>query len=128
MYNLTFIHPKVSDSIDERCFLSLVGRIPLIMTTTPPQRSDLIALISGSLERLLALNNQMTSYSSDSELQWRELEGGQLLSARFGLRAALASDLLYVFGGYGDEEDNPERLLSSILYWDQVALTWQSRC
>ena len=95
------------------------------MTTTPPQRSDLIALISGSLERLLALNNQVTFYSSGSELQWRELEGGELPSARFGLRAALVGDLLYVFGGYGDEEDNPERLLSSILYWDQVALTWQ---
>ena len=34
------------------------------LTKTPPQRSDLIALISESLERLLALNNQMTFYSS----------------------------------------------------------------
>ena len=97
------------------------------MTTTPPQRSHLIALISGSLERLLALNNQVTFYSSGSELQWRELEGGQLPSARFGLRAALVGDLLYVFGGYGDEEDNPERLLSSILYWDQVTLPGLTR-
>ena len=95
------------------------------MTTTPPQRSELIALISGSLERLLAPNNQVTFYSSGSELPWRELEGGELPSARFGLRAALVGDLLYVFGGYGGEKDNPERLLSSILYWDQVALTWQ---
>ena len=61
-------------------------------------------------------------------MQWRELEGGQLPSARFGLRAALVGDLLYAFGGYGDEEDNPERLLSSILYWNQMALTWQEAC
>ena len=73
----------------------------------------------------MALNNQVTFYSSGSELQWRELEGGELPSARFGLRAALVGDLLYVFGGYEDEEDNPERLISNILYWDQVAQTWQ---
>ena len=63
----------------------------------------------------------MAVYSSGSQLEWREVEGGELPSPRFSLRATLVGDLLFVTGGYDGDHD-----LTSILSWDPVAETWQA--
>ena len=62
----------------------------------------------------------MAVYSSGSQLEWREVEGGQLPSERFGLRATLVGDVLFVTGGY-----DGANYLTSILSWDPVAESWQ---
>ena len=61
----------------------------------------------------------MAVYSSGSQLEWREVEGGQLPSPRYGLRATSVDGVLFVTGGYDGN------FLTSILSWDQVAESWQ---
>ena len=63
----------------------------------------------------------MAVYSSGSQLEWREVEGGQLPSPRYGLRATLVGDVLYVTG----DRDDGGNGLTSILSWDPVAESWQ---
>ena len=62
----------------------------------------------------------MAVYSSGSQLEWREVEGGQLPSPRHGLRATSIGDILFISGGYDGNND-----LTSILSWDPVAESWQ---
>ena len=62
----------------------------------------------------------MAVYSSGSQLEWREVEGGQLPSPRSRLRAASVDGVLYVTGGYDG------KYLTSILSWDPVAESWQA--
>ena len=62
----------------------------------------------------------MAVYSSGG-LQWREVEGGELPSARTGLRATMVGDILHVTGGW--DEDIYDH--TSILAWDPVAESWQ---
>ena len=64
-------------------------------------------------------DNQVAVYSSGSQLEWREVEGGQLPSAQIGLRATLVGEILFVSGGYDGN------YLTSILSWDPVAESWQ---
>ena len=61
----------------------------------------------------------MAVYSSGG-LHWREVEGGELPSARSGLRAAMIGDVLHVTGGLAGNN-----FLTSILAWDPVAESWQ---
>ena len=63
----------------------------------------------------------MAVYSSGSQLEWREVESGQLPEPRVGLRATLVGEILFVSGGR-DDGRNP---LTSILSWDPVAESWQ---
>ena len=63
----------------------------------------------------------MAVYSSGSQLEWREVEGGELPSPRIDLRATLVGDLLFVTGGREDGN-----VLTSILSWDPVGETWQA--
>ena len=63
----------------------------------------------------------MAVYSSGSQLEWREVEGGQLPQPRFALRASLVGDVLFVTGGIDDDFN----FLTSILSWDPVAESWQ---
>ena len=62
----------------------------------------------------------MAVYSSGSQLEWREVEGGQLPSPRSALRATFIEDILFVSGG----KDDNKNYLTSILSWDPVAETW----
>ena len=64
----------------------------------------------------------MAVYSSGSQLEWREVEGGELPSPRSYLRATLVGDILFVTGG----QDDGDHYLTSILSWDPVAETWQA--
>ena len=61
----------------------------------------------------------MAVYSSGSQLEWREVEGGQLPSPRGALRATLVGEILFVTGGYDGN------YFTSILSWDPVAESWQ---
>ena len=61
----------------------------------------------------------MAVYSSGDQLEWREVEGGQLPGPRAGLRATLVGEILFVSGGYDGN------YLTSILSWDPVAESWQ---
>ena len=64
----------------------------------------------------------MATYSSGGQLEeWREVEGGELPSPRFGLRATLVGDILFVTGGWDGNNE-----LTSILSWDPVTESWQS--
>ena len=68
----------------------------------------------------------MAVYSSDSQLEWREVEGGQLPSPRAGLRATLIDNVLFVSGSCdGDNNDPTTNYFTSILSWDPVAESWQ---
>ena len=63
----------------------------------------------------------MATFSSGGQLEeWREVEGGELPNPRFGLRATLVGDILFVTGGLDDD------YLTSILSWDPVAESWQA--
>ena len=64
----------------------------------------------------------MAVYSAGSPLVWREVEGGELPSPRFGLRATVVGnvDSLYVTGGY-----DGNNALTSVLSWNPAGETWQ---
>ena len=68
-----------------------------------------------------SFDNQVAVYSSDSNLEWREVEGGELPSPRYGLRATLVGDILFVTGGWDGNNE-----LTSILSWDPVTESWES--
>merc|ERR1712198_471004 len=85
--------------LHRRCFLSLGG--------TPA-----LAVFAPAL-------SQVAIYASGSQLEWREVEGGELPSRSNELRAALVADVLFVTGVYDGD------YLTSILSWDPVAQSWQ---
>ena len=62
----------------------------------------------------------MAVYSSGGQLEWREVEGGELPSPRSGLRASFVGDILFATGG-----NDALTYLTSILAWDPVAESWQ---
>ena len=64
----------------------------------------------------------MAVYSSGGQLEWREVEGGQLPSRRAGLRATSVDNILFATGGW----DGDWNYFTSILSWDPVAESWQS--
>ena len=68
----------------------------------------------------------MAVYSSGGQLEWREVEGGELPQPRLGSRATLIGDILFVTGGTDDGFDDAFNDLTSILSWDPVAESWQS--
>ena len=61
----------------------------------------------------------MAVYSSGSQLQWTEIESGQLPEPLNALPATLFGDIIYVSGGstYLDK--------SYILSWDPFTETWK---
>merc|ERR1711971_603708 len=72
---------------------------------------------------LVKLANNVATYSSGGQLEeWREVEGGELPSPRYGLRATLVGDILFVTGG----QDAGTNYFTSILSWDPVAESWQA--
>ena len=68
----------------------------------------------------LRCDNQVAVYSSGSQLEWREVEGGQLPLVLFGLHATVVDQTLYVSGGYSSGDYQ-----TSILSWDPVTESWQ---
>ena len=67
--------------------------------------------------------NQVAVYSAGSPLVWREVDGGELPSPRYDLRATVVGEILHVSGGYFyDVKDN---YLTSVLSWNPASETWQ---
>ena len=63
----------------------------------------------------------MAIYTGVIQLEWREVEGGQLPSPRASLRAAMVDDIIYITGGYDDSWNE----VTSILSWDPPTESWQ---
>ena len=59
------------------------------------------------------LPNQVAVYSAGSPLVWREVEGGELPSPRWGPRVTSVDKILFLAGG-SDGDNYP----TSILSWD----------
>ena len=72
------------------------------------------------LDRLKINLNQVAVYSSGG-LDWREVEGGDLPSARWGLRAAMVGDILHVNGG----EVDGFHAITAVHAWDPDTESWQ---
>ena len=81
------------------------------------------------LDRLKINLNQVAVYSSGG-LQWREVAGGELPTPRWGLKAAMVGDILYVTGGRDRDLDTVKKTkrndLTSILAWDPVSESWKA--
>ena len=75
---------------------------------------------STSFLQIWHLTNQVAIYTDGSQtLEWRET--GQLPTPKYGHRAAVTDNILYVTGGF--DGDNS---LASILSWNPSTETWQS--
>ena len=59
---------------------------------------------------------QIATYTSSSALSWRIVETGDLPSARWGLKAAVVENVLFVTGGVYH--------LREILSWDPLQEKW----
>ena len=66
--------------------------------------------------------NQVAIYTGGgSQLEWREVETGNLPTARYGLRATVIENHIYVAGG----SDSQDHYLTEILRWDPSTESWQ---
>ena len=65
---------------------------------------------------------QVATYSGGSITEWMEVEGGRLPQQRYGLRAAVVDDIIYVIGGTDDDYNH----ITSILSWDPSTESWQT--
>ena len=63
----------------------------------------------------------MAVYSAGSPLVWRE--SGRLPSPRYGLRATVVGEILYVSGGYF--YNGNWNYFTSVLSWNPAGETWQ---
>ena len=66
----------------------------------------------------------MALYTGGSQLEWREVETGKLPSPRWGLRASLVDNTIFVTGGHGGWWVGGYGL-TSILSWDPATESWQ---
>ena len=58
-----------------------------------------------------------------SQLEWREVEGGQLPSPRAELKAAMIDNIIFVTGG---SDSSPPYKLPTILRWDPSTEHWET--
>lgn len=58
----------------------------------------------------------MATYTTDIQLEWREVNGGQLPSPRAFLRATIVGNTIYLTGGGQN--------LDEILSWDPTTESW----
>ena len=67
------------------------------------------------------LCHQVAIYTGGSQLEWREVESGQLPTPRAGLRAATVDNVIFVTGGVDDNSNE----LTEILSRDPLQESWQ---
>ena len=67
------------------------------------------------------IHMQVAKYTDGSNLEWREVESGNLPTPRWGLRAALVDNIIHVTGGYGHPN-----YFTSILAWNSTKESWQN--
>ena len=63
----------------------------------------------------------MAIYTGGSQLEWREVETGNLPTPRYYLRAATVDNIIFVTGGLDDDING----LTAILSWDPSTESWQ---
>ena len=70
---------------------------------------------------------QVSVYSAESPLAWREVEGGELPSPMDGVRASVVNNILYVHGGdtCGYYLTDGCGGSTTVLSWDPAGQTWQ---
>ena len=69
------------------------------------------------------LCQQVAIYTGGSQLEWRDVEGGQLPNLpSLGLRATLVDGVIFVTGGY---HDNTGSELTEVLSWDPLTESWK---
>ena len=72
----------------------------------------------------------MAVYSKGKKINWRQLKSGELPTPRWGLKAAMVGDILYVTGGRDRDLDTVKKTkrndLTSILAWDPVSESWKA--
>merc|ERR1719510_2357247 len=82
-----------------------------------------VLLVTGGYDHSDNLASTEVAVYSSGGLHWREVTGGELPSARSGLRAGMVGDVLHVTGGHIPPDqpgwDGPD--ITSILAWDPVA-------
>ena len=73
---------------------------------------------------------QVAVYSKGKKINWRQLKSGELPTPRWGLKAAMVGDILYVTGGRDRDLDTVKKTkrndLTSILAWDPVSESWKA--
>ena len=94
-----------------------------VSLSSSKQKVSVISLLQSQINVLSVVQirinlNQVAVYSSGG-LQWREVAGGDLPSARSALRAAMVGDALHVTGGVDGNS-----ILTSILAWDPDTESW----
>ena len=75
------------------------------------------------LAKTSAPNNQVAVYTGGRQLEWREVESGQLPSPRNRMRAVMMDNQIFVTGGQEDRDDDWIDL-TSILSWDPSTESW----
>ena len=75
------------------------------------------------LAKTSAPNNQVAVYTGGRQLEWREVESGQLPSPRNRIRAVMMDNQIFVTGGQEDRDDDWIDL-TSILSWDPSTESW----
>merc|ERR1712083_603623 len=107
--NETPLSPLTKGRRDHACgvYRGAGGEQVLLVTGGTDSDSDLLA------------STEVAVYSSGG-LDWRVVEGGELPSTRYGLRAAMVGDVLHVTGGAEGKSG-----ITSILAWDPVTESWQ---
>ena len=66
---------------------------------------------------------QVAIFTGGSQLEWREVETGNLPTPRGALRASVVDNIIYVTGGYNT--GNGGNVFTSILSWDPSTESWQ---
>ena len=72
--------------------------------------------------------NQVAVYSAGSPLVWREVEGGELPSPRYGLRATVVGDNLFLSGGWTGRSEGSSivgHFLTTVISWNPAVQVWQ---
>ena len=69
--------------------------------------------------------HQVASYTAGggNQLNWIEVEGGQLPKTIYGPRAVMVDNVLYVTGGIGVFWTQPPQ--TSILSWNPLSKSWE---
>jgi len=75
-----------------------------------------VILVTGGYSNFDLSSTEVATYTTDIQLEWREVNGGQLPSPRAFLRATIVENTIYLTGGGQN--------LDEILSWDPTTESW----
>ena len=100
-----------------RCFSSLAVSVILISPVLRLVGKSIYVIFCPYIELMFeSMFGQVAIYTTDIQLEWREVNGGQLPSPRTYLRAAVVGNTIYLTGGGQN--------LNEILSWDPITESW----